>query len=254
MITFRRAKERSHDRGREHEIWLTFPAKLREAPFADGFGDLGGLADVRLEPGVGIPPGPAHDAEIVTYVAEGALAYEDASGRSGIAYAGEFLRTTAIRAVRRDEANGSETDRTRVLQLWLRSSEAALVTSYEQRRFTRAERRGRLRVVASPDGRNGSLHIDHDALLYSCLLERGQHVVHGLSQVRMAWIHVVLGALSLDEFVLTAGDGAGVSRERAVSVTALERSEILLLDLAQEPRGPPDRWAASTYIGPVRPG
>ena len=253
MITLRRATERRHDRDRDREVWLTFPAKLRESPLADGFGSLERLDEVRLGPGAGVPPHPAHDAEIVTYVSEGALAYEDALGRSGVVYAGEFLRTTAAQAVRHGEMNASKTDRAHVLQLWLRSSEASLTASYEQRWFTQAERRGRLRVVASPDGRRGSLHIHQDALLYSSLLEPGQHLVYALSQVRRAWLHLVLGALSLDDFVLTAGDGAGVSGERAVSFTALERSELLLLDLAQESRAPPSQRAGSTDHDPVVP-
>ncbi|PKN58981.1 MAG: quercetin 2,3-dioxygenase [Deltaproteobacteria bacterium HGW-Deltaproteobacteria-14] len=253
MITLRRAKERRHKRDRERDVWLTFPARRRDSPLADGFGSLEYLAEIRLGPGAGLPQRPAHDAEIITYVAEGALAYDDGMGGSGVVYAGEFLRTTAARAVHPRETNASQTDRARVLQVWLRSSETSLATSHEQRRFTRAERRGRLSLVASPDGRSGSLHLRQDALLYSSLLEPGQHVVHALSQARMAWLHLVLGAVSCDDFVLTTGDGAAVSGERAVSFTALERSELLLIDLAQESRAPPSQRAASADHDPVGP-
>ena len=102
---------------------------------------------------------------------------------------------------------------------------------HQQKRFTAAECRDRLRVVASPDARGGSLRINQDALIHSALLEPGQHVVHELSHGRSAWIHVVQGEVTLGDIVLAAGDGAGVTGERAVSLTAREDSEILLVDL-----------------------
>ncbi len=234
MITLRRATERHHDRRRKQEVWHTFyPEDLADA-FADGFGALEILNEDRLPPGGGVPRHPHRDAEIVTYVREGALAHEDSMGRSGVIHAGEFQRMTAGRGIRHSETNASRTDWAHVFQIWLRPSEAGLEPSHEQKRFCAAERRGFLCVVASPDGRSGSLRIHQDALMYSAMLDPGQHVVHELSQGRSAWLHLVQGEVTLGDVVLTTGDGAAVTAERAVSLTAREETEILLLDLGEQ--------------------
>jgi len=233
MTTIRRAKERHHDRRRKHEVWHTFhPEDRADAP-ADGFGSLESLSEDRLPPGAGVPRHPHRDAEIVTYVREGALAYEDSMGRSGVIHAGEFQRMTAGHGIRHSETNASRTESAHVFQIWLRPSEAGIESSHEQRRFSAAQRRGALCVVASPDARRGSLRIHLDALIYSAMLDPGQHVVHELSQGRSAWLHLVEGEVTLGEVVLTAGDGAGITAERAVSLTAREETEILLLDLGE---------------------
>jgi redox-sensitive bicupin YhaK (pirin superfamily) len=230
MITLRRARDRRHERRRQHEVWLTFSAQDREDPLADGFGKLEMLNEDRLPPGAGLGH-PHHDAEVITYVREGALDYEDSMGRSGMIQAGEFRRLTAAQGIRHSESNASRTDWAQVFQIWVRPSAAGLEPSHEQRRFSAAERRGLLCVVASPDARRGSLRIHQDALVYSAMLDPGQHVVHELSQGRSAWLHVVQGEAILDDLVLTAGDGAGLTAERAVSLTARGASELLLLDL-----------------------
>ena len=231
MITLRRAKDRHHDRHRNREVWLTFYSQDRADPLADGFEAITMLNEDRLPPGAGVPRRTPRDAEILTYVREGALAYEDSMGRSGVTQAGEFQRMTAGRAIRHSERNASLTDWAHVFRIWLRPSAAGREPGYEQKRFSAAERRGVLRVVASPDGRRGSLRIHQDALVYSALLDPGQHLVHELSKGRSAWLHLVQGELTLGDIVLTTGDGAGVTAERSVSLTAREDSEILLIDL-----------------------
>lgn len=235
MITLRRDKERHHDRRRKLEAWLTFGPRDRADALAGGFGALEVLTEDRLAPGAGVPRRPPHDAEIVTYVREGTLAYEDSSGLSGVIPAGEFHRMTAGRGIRHSETNASRTDWAHFFQVWLRPSEAGLEPEHEQKRFSAAERRGRLCVVASPDARGGSLRIHQDALLYSAMLDPGVHVVHELSEGRRAWLHVVQGEVALGDAILTTGDGVGVTAERTVSLTAREETEILLLDLADPP-------------------
>ena len=234
MITLRRAKERHHDRRCKQDLWLTFYPQDRADPLADGFGTLEILNEDRLPPGAGIPRHPHHDAEIITYVREGALAHEDSMGHSGVIHAGEFQHMTAGRGIRHSETNASRTEWAHVFQIWLRPSEAELEPSHEQKRFCAAERRGMLCVVASPDGRRGSLRIHQDALIYSAMLEPGQHVVHKLSQGRRVWLHLVRGEATLGDVVLTTGDGAGITADRAVSLTAREETEILLLDLGEQ--------------------
>ena len=186
MITLRRATERRHNERHKQKAWLTFFPQDRADPLADGFGNLEVLDEYRLSPGSSLPRPPHHEAEIVTYVREGAVAYEDSTGCSGVIHAGEFQRMTAGRGVRHSNTNASRTEWAQVFQIWLRPSEAELEPSHEEKRFSSAERRGGLRVVASPDARRGSLRIHQDALLYSTMLDPGQHVVHELLPGRSA--------------------------------------------------------------------
>jgi len=223
--------EERYDRRRKRDAWLTFYPGDRGDPLADGFGTLQTLNEDRLPPGAGVPRHSRHDAEIVTYVREGALAYDDSMGRSGVIHAGEFQRMTVGRGIRHGETNASRTDWAHVFRIWLRPSQAELAPSHEEKRFSAAERRGGLCVVASSDGRRGSLRIHQDALMYSAMLDSGQHVVHELWDGRSAWLHLVHGEVTLSDIVLTTGDGVGVTAERAVSFTAREETEILLLDL-----------------------
>jgi len=145
--------------------------------------------------------------------------------------AGEFQRMTPGRGIRCNETNASRTDWTHVFQIGLYPSRAGFEPGHEQKRFSAAERRGVLCVVASPDARKGSLRVHRDAELYSSLLDPGQHVVHELSPGRSAWLHLLDGKVMLGDVILTAGDGAGITVERAVSITAQEESEIMLIDL-----------------------
>ena len=239
MITLRRAAERHHDRNRKLETWLTFEPQDREGILSDGLGNIESVKESRLAPGARVPRASGRDAEILTYVCEGALAYENSLGSSGIVQAGEFQRVTAGRGLHRDRTNASRADWVHFFQIWLRPSEVDLDPGHDQKRFTSAQRRGGLCVVASPDARRGSLRIHQDALIYSALLDPGQHVVHELSQGRSAWIHLVQGEVTLGDLVLTTGDGAGVTAERAVSLTASEESEILLVDVGEQSRKNP---------------
>jgi redox-sensitive bicupin YhaK (pirin superfamily) len=235
MITFRRAGERHSVRRRGQDVWHTFyPEDRPDAP-EDGFGDLEMLNEHRLPPGAGIPRQRHRDAEIVTYVREGALAHQDSTGCSGVIHAGEFQRMTAGPGIRHSQTNASPADWAHVFQILLRPSEVGLEPSREEKRFCAADRRGLLCVIASPDGRRGSLRVHQDALMYSAMLDPGQHVVHEISQGRSVWLHVVQGEVTLGDLVLTTGDGAGVTAERAVSLTAREDTEILLLDVGEQP-------------------
>lgn len=237
MITLRRAKERHHDRRRMREVWHTFYPEDRADALADGFGALEILNEERLPPGEDLLSLPPRDAEIVTYVREGALTHGNSKGPSGVIQAGEFQRMSVGLRSHHSETNASRTDWAHVFRIWLRPSEAGLEPGHEQKRFSAADRRGRLCVVASPDGRKGSLRIHEDALIYSALLDPGEHLVHELSQGRSAWLHVVKGEASLGDTVLTTGDGAGLTAERSVSLTALEDTSILLVDLGDQRPG-----------------
>jgi redox-sensitive bicupin YhaK (pirin superfamily) len=224
MIHVRRADARHHDRRHKREVWRTF------AP-PDGFGALETLDESRLSPRAEVPGAARDEAEIVTYVREGAVTYEDSLGHAGVIQAGEFQLMIGALGARHSEANASRADWAHVFQIRLRRPAAELEPGREQKRFSAAERRGGLCVVASPDARRGSLRLRQDTRMYSALLEPGQHVVHELAPERAAWLHMVRGAVTLGDLVLTVGDGVGVTTERAVSMTACDDSEILLLDI-----------------------
>jgi quercetin 2,3-dioxygenase len=241
MITLRRTLERQHHRGRRQEDWLTFDPHNRADPLADGLGALELLNEVRIAPGTSVPRNLRPDVEVLTYVHQGVLSYEDSMSHSGVLQAGEFHRVTSGSSLRHSKMNASRSDWAHFYQLWLHPSQAELDSEHVQKRFSAAERRGRLCVVASPDARRGSLRIHEDALVCSALLDPGQHVVRELAQGRGAWLHVVHGAVTVGDTVLTTGDGAGITEERAVSFTARERSEILLVDLGEVPAAFPTR-------------
>jgi quercetin 2,3-dioxygenase len=236
MITLRRAEQRRHVRRRKQEVWLTFfPHDLPDDPLVSGFGALEMLNEDRLPPGGSVTLHAHHDGELVTYVCEGALAQSGSTDATGVLSAGEFQRMSVERGVRHHETNASATDATHVFQIWLRTSAPGSEPKREQKRFSAAARRGALCVVASPDGRRGSLVVHEDVVIHSALLEPGKHIVHELTPGRSAWLHVVRGQATLGAFVLCLGDGAGITDDRAVSFTAREETEVLLLDFGSSP-------------------
>lgn len=228
MIALRRASERHHEQQREQEAWSTFHRQT--APFADGFGALETLREGRVAPRAATWQ-PRQNSEIITYVRNGALTFEDSMGHAGVIGAGEFQRTTFGSGVRYSEMNASPTTWAHVFRIWLRPTLPGLGPGYEQKRFSTAERRGTLRIVASPDGRAGSLRVHQNAVLYSAILASGQHIVHELPSGRGAWLHIVEGAVNVGATDLSTGDGAGFNEEAAVSLTANDETELLLLDV-----------------------
>lgn len=244
MIELRRDHDRSFERRGRRECWRTFGPEGPQDP-PGGFGALEQIVECRLPPGGGLPRPSTRATEVVTSVREGTVVFADATGRSGVIQAGEVRRTTAGRRLRHGETNASQTDVAHVFQIRFHPSKAGLVPDEEQKRFSIAERRAGLCVVASPDSRRGSLGLHQDALLYSAILDPGQHLVHELAPGRSAWVHVVQGELTLGDFVLGTGDGAGITAERAVSVTARERTEIFLVDLRQPAPGTPGKGNGS---------
>jgi len=233
MITLLRAEDREHLRHRKREAWLTFSPTDQSRLLASGFGSLTVFAEGRLPPRSPHREPIREDTEIITYVREGTLCYEDSTGHAGLISAGEFQRMTAGRDVHYSRTNASPTQWAHVFQLWLRPSTVELDPGHEQKRFSLAERRGVMCVVASPDGQKGSLRIHQDAFLLSAILDRGQHVIHELTERRCAWLHIVQGAVRCGETAMGTGDGAGIESEQAVSLTAKEETEVLLLDLSE---------------------
>lgn len=238
MIDLRRGTERQHVRRGKLEVWHTFSRGADAGAPGDGFRGLAALDEIRLAPGADLTPPPRRH-EMVTYVREGALAHEDSTGRSGVVQAGEFQRLTVVRGVRGRQRNASSVDGAHLFQLGLGPLRPGLSPRHEQKRFTTAQRRNGWCLVASPDRRDGSLGLDQDARIYSALLAPGQHLVHEIGAARGAWLHVIEGEATLDGLLLTSGDAAGFTAERALSVTAREKTEVLLVDLGEQP--PADR-------------
>ncbi len=187
---------------------------------------------IRLPPGGSLPHAPRDDTELVTYVREGAVAYEDSSSGQQVACAGEFAHCTCGPGSHWTTTNTSRTDWAHLFQISLVRPAAKRDPGRTQKRFVLAERRDKLCLVASHDGREGSLLLHGDALIFSAILSNGHHVVHELPRGSCVWLHVVEGEVALGDIVLVTGDGVGVVSERAVSMTAREDSEILLLHIA----------------------
>lgn len=236
MITMRKNTERLHINGGKHDSWLTFYPQGDPGQPTGGFGSLIAFNEILLAPGGRLEPFPRDEAELVTYAFKGAFAQEDSTGHSGVVHAGEFQHMSLGRGVRHKETNPSRTDVTHVFRMYLRPSEVGLDCVREQKRFPAAQRHNVLCVVASPDGRMGSLRIRHDALVYSSVIDPGYHLVYELLPGRSAWLHVIFGEANLQDHVLTQGDGAGVTLEQSVSVTAWENTEVLLVDLGPTPK------------------
>jgi redox-sensitive bicupin YhaK (pirin superfamily) len=231
VIATRRAGERRHVRRLARQVWRTFATQDRVDPWADGFSALASLDEDRLDPGATLNRQPGDDTDILTYVHEGSLAHADEQGHAGVLQAGEFQRRTASRGVRHRETNPSLVDDAHVFRIALYRTDPRHLPVQETRRFSAAARRGGLCLVASPDGRKGSLALDQDARVYSAMLDPGQHVVHELIATRGAWLHVIAGEVALGDVTLATGDGAAITTERAVSITARAATEILLFDL-----------------------
>ena len=235
MLTLRRNNKRRHVQLGNQDIWLTFYPNERAEPEADGFGNLLAINEMLLPAGEISPQTKGAGAEIVTYVYRGVLAQEDSNGDSGVVHSGEFQRMIIGHGVRHKEKNPSRTDGTHLFRIFLHPFVAGLDSAQEQMRFPVAQRHNLLCVIASPDGRKKSLKILQDALIYSSVLDPGHHLIHELLTGRSVWLHVVSGEVSLQEIILTQGDGVGVTAEPSVSVTAQENSEILLVDLGPAP-------------------
>ena len=169
--------------------------------------------------------------EIITYVLEGALEHRDSMGTGSIIHAGEFQRMSAGTGVQHSEFNPSPTELVHFCQIWLLPSKKGLKPSYEQREYSQDEKRGRFRLVASPDG-NDSLTIHQDARIFLCSLESGQQASHEFQADRHAWVQVLRGAVEVNGQKLLVSDGAAFSDESGVRIRAIDPSEVMLFDLA----------------------
>ena len=232
MITLRRAGERGHfDHG-----WLntyhTFSFAGYYDPTQMGFRALRVINQDIVQPKEGFPTHPHRDMEIVTYVLEGALEHKDSMGNGGVIRPGEVQRMSAGTGLTHSEYNHSGSEPVHFLQVWIQPDESGFAPSYDQKAFAADKLRGRLRLVASRTGREGSVSYQTDTDLYATLLAPGQTVTHPLRPGRHAWLHVARGAVQMNGLELAAGDGAAVSGEPVLTLAATDHAELLLFDLA----------------------
>jgi quercetin 2,3-dioxygenase len=170
--------------------------------------------------------------EIITYVLEGKLEHKDSLGTGSVILPGDGQRMTAGSGIRHSEFNPSTTDAVHLLQIWIQPAKAALPPSYEQKSCPEAQKRGKLRLIASRDTSDGSVKINQDAKLYVSLLKPREEVTHELSAGRHGWLQVARGAVEVNGKTLAQGDGAAISDEKKLSIKGTEESEVLLFDLA----------------------
>jgi redox-sensitive bicupin YhaK (pirin superfamily) len=230
------ALRKSQDRGHANHGWLDSRHTFSFADYYDpremGFGSLRVINEDRVQPGQGFGTHPHRDMEIISYVLDGALAHKDSTGTVGVIRPGDVQRMSAGTGILHSEFNHSQQDLVHFLQIWIEPSVTGIAPSYEQKTFDHGEKRGRLRLVASPDGAEGSVKIHQDARMYSALLDGGDAATHALAPGRKAYVHVARGALSLNGERLSAGDGARVSVEKELRLSDAQQAEVLLFDMA----------------------
>jgi hypothetical protein len=175
---------------------------------------------------------PHRDMEIVTYVLEGALEHRDSMGNGSIIKPGDIQYMSAGTGVTHSEFNASETETVHLYQIWMFPEKQGLKPAYDQKNFTVAEKRGKLRLLASPDGRDGSVKIRQDNELYATVLGKGDSVKHELKPNRHAYVQVARGSVQLNGKDLAEGDGAAISAEKSVELSGASDAEVLLFDLA----------------------
>jgi quercetin 2,3-dioxygenase len=231
MNTLRRSSERGH----ANHGWLDSHHSFSFADYFDSqhveFGPLRVINEDRVAPGAGFGIHPHRDMEIVSYVLAGELAHQDSLGNGSVLRPGDVQRMSAGTGVRHSEYNSSKTDRLHFLQIWIKPNVLGLAPSYEEKRFEDGEKRGRLRLIASPDGTSGSLTIHQDALVYAGTFEGEETAAIELRPKRRSYVHVVRGQVRINGLELEAGDALKVTDSREVRIDHGRGAEVLVFDL-----------------------
>lgn len=233
MLTLRKAE----DRGHANFGWLdsrhTFSFGDYHDPNHMGFGPLRVINDDRVAGGGGFPTHPHADMEIVTYVLSGALAHKDSLGTGSVIRPGDIQRMSAGTGIRHSEFNASKSEPVHFLQVWITPSMRGLEPGYEQKSIVADEKRGRLRLVGSHDGRDGSITIHQDVALYATVLDQGERVTLPLAQGRSAWVQVATGAATVNGQALSEGDGVALSGVTQLEIVSKSGgAELLVFDMA----------------------
>ena len=232
MITLRKAADRFHTQTGWLDSWHTFSFGDHYDPDQMGFRALRVINDDTVQPGQGFGAHPHKDMEILSYVLEGGLSHRDSSGGGGVIRPGDVQRMSAGTGVVHSEFNASDKEPVHFLQIWIMPERRGVKPGYEQKTFAPQDRSGKLRLLASRDGREGSVTIHQDAAVYGSLLGKGEQVVFEPSGSRQVWVQVARGSIELNGQKLSAGDGAAASGERVLTLRGVDPAEVLLFDLA----------------------
>jgi len=230
------AIRKSHDRGHADHGWLDTRFTFSFADYYDPnhvqFRTLRVMNDDRVAGGAGFPMHPHRDMEIITYVLDGALEHRDSMGNGSVIRPGDVQYMSAGTGVTHSEFNASKKDPVHLYQIWMFPDKAGYKPAYDQKNFGTEEKRRKLRLLVSADGRDGSVKIRQDNELYATILRRNESVRHELKPERYAYVQVARGSVKLNGQPLSEGDGAAISAEKAVELVAVENAEVLLFDLA----------------------
>jgi hypothetical protein len=230
------ALRKSSERGHANFGWLDSRHTFSFGQYHDeahmGFGPLRVINDDRVAPGAGFQPHGHADMEIISYVLDGGLEHKDSIGTGSVIRPGEVQRMSAGTGIRHSEFNASKTDPVHFLQIWIIPERRGLTPSYEQKAFSAAEKSGKLRLVGSRDGRDGSVTIHRDVDFYATLLGNGHRVTHELKTGRGAWVHVARGSVRLNGTALSAGDGVAIEAAGTLTLDGANDAEVLLFDMA----------------------
>jgi redox-sensitive bicupin YhaK (pirin superfamily) len=224
MIEIRRSNERGHAQHGWLDSFHSFSFADYYDPAHMGFGALRVINEDRVKPGMGFGTHSHRDMEIISYVLEGGLAHRDSMGNGSVIQPGDVQRMSA--------GNASKSEGVHFLQIWIEPGVRGIPPSYEEKHFEAASKRGRLRLIASPDGREGSVTIHQDANLYAALLDGEETAQHQVPAGRRAYLHVIRGEVQVNGQRLAAGDALKASRESSLVLTGGRDAEILLFDLA----------------------
>ena len=231
MINIRRSKERGHANHGWLDTNFTFSFADYHDPRFMGFRDLRVINEDRIEPAQGFPKHGHRDMEIITYMISGEIEHRDSMGNGETIRPSEVQRMTAGTGVLHSEYS-SPTDRTHLLQIWILPEKRNLTPGYEQKKFSSDEKRGKLRLIASRGGDDGSVHINQDVKLYASILNTGDELQHQFADGRHGWIQLISGSLAVNGEKLEAGDGAAISEEKALELKSLaDNTEFLFFDL-----------------------
>ncbi|MES2742746.1 MAG: pirin family protein [Pseudomonadota bacterium] len=226
---------RSEARGVANHGWLDSRHSFSFGDYRDpehtGFGPLLVINEDRVAPAQGFGTHGHRDMEIISYVLEGALAHKDSMGTGSVLHYGDVQRMSAGSGVRHSEFNHSPDEGVHFLQIWIAPDVTGIAPSYQEQHFAPASKRNQLRLVASNDGRDGSVLIHQDAAMYASILEPERRLEHRLAPGRIGYVHLIRGSLSVNGVALKAGDALKLSDESVVSLDQAEDAELLLFDL-----------------------
>ena len=226
---------KSEERGNANHGWLhskhTFSFGHYHDPAHTGFGPLLVINEDRVSPGQGFGTHGHRDMEIISYVLDGALEHKDSMGTGSVLHYGDVQRMSAGTGVRHSEFNGSTTEPVHFLQIWIEPNVTGIAPSYEEKHFTPETKQGQLRLIASSDGREGSVLVHQDAAIYATILNDGDKIEHALAPKRAAYVHVIRGRVTVNGTELSGGDAIKIRQEAAVTLSNAEAAEVLLFDL-----------------------